>query len=46
MTHSPKVLVFDLDGCVWDPELYQLMGGSPFTVRSDGGMLMFSDVHC
>ena len=26
------MLVFDLDGCCWDPEMYELWGGgSPFT---------------
>ena len=31
MTALPKVIVFDLDGCVWDPEMYQLWGGgAPF----------------
>ena len=31
----PKVLAFDLDGCVWDPEMYELWGrgGAPFTPR-------------
>ena len=31
----PRVLAFDLDGCVWDPEMYELWGrgGSPFTPR-------------
>ena len=30
-TALPKVVVFDLDGCVWDPEMYQLWGGgAPF----------------
>ena len=34
----PKVLVFDLDGCVWDPEMYELWGGggAPFNVQKDG----------
>lgn len=26
----PRVIVFDLDGTLWDPEMYQLRGGSPF----------------
>ena len=27
----PKAFVFDLDGCCWDPEMYELWGGgSPF----------------
>ena len=36
----PKVLVFDLDGCVWDPEMYELWGGggSPFKVLKDGNL--------
>ena len=37
----PKVLVFDLDGCVWNPEMYELMwgrGGAPFKVRPDGDL--------
>lgn len=33
----PKVLVFDLDGTLWAPEMYELWGGgSPFTAK-DGG---------
>jgi len=27
--------VFDLDGLLWVPEMYQLEGGSPFAVESD-----------
>ena len=36
----PKVLVFDLDGCVWWPEMYHLWGGggSPFTPTSNGNV--------
>ena len=35
----PKMFVFDLDGCVWDPEMYQLWGGgSPFSQREDGDL--------
>lgn len=26
----PRVIVFDLDGTLWDPEMYQLRGGAPF----------------
>ena len=41
--HLPKVIVFDLDGCLWRPEMYELLYfsggfGAPFTVpppRSD-----------
>mmetsp|Transcript_16363 Transcript_16363/g.40322 ORF Transcript_16363/g.40322 Transcript_16363/m.40322 type:complete len:215 (+) Transcript_16363:1581-2225(+) len=33
----PKLLVFDLDGTLWYPEMYQLWGGgAPFTRRADG----------
>jgi hypothetical protein len=34
----PRCLVFDLDGCVWDPEMYELWGGggAPFKANKDG----------
>jgi len=33
----PKVMVFDLDGCVWSPEMYELWGGgTPFTSHDEG----------
>ena len=33
----PKVFVFDLDGCCWDPEMYELWGGgAPFKENQDG----------
>jgi len=34
----PRCLVFDLDGCVWDPEMYELWGGggAPFKKNNDG----------
>eukprot|EP00186_Timspurckia_oligopyrenoides_P002315 CAMPEP_0182450528 /NCGR_PEP_ID=MMETSP1172-20130603/41880_1 /TAXON_ID=708627 /ORGANISM="Timspurckia oligopyrenoides, Strain CCMP3278" /LENGTH=43 /DNA_ID= /DNA_START= /DNA_END= /DNA_ORIENTATION= len=28
--HVPKCVVFDLDGTLWYPEMFQLSGGSPF----------------
>ncbi|CAK0904643.1 unnamed protein product [Prorocentrum cordatum] len=34
-------VVFDLDGCLWHPEMYQLKwrrGGGPFEPQSDGSM--------
>ena len=35
----PRVFVFDLDGCCWDPEMYELWGGgSPFTENKDGSL--------
>ena len=36
----PKVLVFDLDGCVWDPEMYELWGGggAPFKNLPNGNL--------
>jgi len=39
-TKLPKVVVFDLDGCVWDPEMYELWGsgGAPFKLRSDSNL--------
>jgi len=38
----PKLMVFDLDGCLWDPEMYELIGcgGSPFTLRPEDGNLV------
>ncbi|TRY72414.1 hypothetical protein TCAL_03961 [Tigriopus californicus] len=37
----PSAMVFDLDGCVWDPEMYELWGsgGAPFTQQSNGDLL-------
>lgn len=36
----PKVVVFDLDGCVWDPEMYQLWGGgAPFAPDGRGNLI-------
>ena len=34
----PKVLVFDLDGCCWYPEMYMMWGsgGAPFKTKDDG----------
>ena len=35
----PKAVVFDLDGCLWSPDMYMLWGGgAPFSVRSDGDL--------
>ena len=35
----PKLIVFDLDNCVWYPEMYQLWGGgAPFKVKEDGDL--------
>ena len=33
----PKAVVFDLDGCLWDPEMYMLSwrGGAPFEPDGD-----------
>lgn len=41
----PKVLVFDLDGCCWNPEMYQLWGGkaSPFKTTDNGQSAQTSD---
>ena len=37
----PSCIVFDLDGCLWSPEMYELWGrgGSPFVDGPDGTML-------
>ena len=38
----PLMYVFDLDGCVWDPEMYQLWGGgAPFAAdpQREGDLL-------
>lgn len=35
----PRCLVFDLDGCCWDPEMYELWGGgAPFKDNKDGSL--------
>jgi hypothetical protein len=32
----PKLIVFDLDNCYWNPEMYQLLSGSaPFVYHVD-----------
>ena len=32
----PKAVVFDLDGCLWYPDMYMLWGGgAPFSIRND-----------
>nr|ACO15713.1 Magnesium-dependent phosphatase 1 [Caligus clemensi] len=38
----PKVFAFDLDGCVWEPEMYELWGGggSPFKSKDGGETLV------
>ena len=36
----PRALVFDLDGCLWAPEMYELWGrgGAPFTLMKNGNL--------
>lgn len=39
---APKCVVFDLDGCLWTPEMYQLWnrgGGPPFAAGPGGTMV-------
>jgi hypothetical protein len=36
-TFRPHVVVFDLDACVWWPEMYMIRGGSPFAYDSASG---------
>ena len=41
MSKLPKVLVFDLDGCLWEPEMYELLygtGGAPFHTEENGNL--------
>ena len=46
MPNLPKLLVFDLDGCLWEPEMYELYGGSPFSLRpNDGDLTDKSGTH-
>ena len=36
----PKAVVFDLDGCLWYPDMYMLWGGgAPFKEAKDGALL-------
>eukprot|EP00403_Amphidinium_massartii_P029245 CAMPEP_0178391178 /NCGR_PEP_ID=MMETSP0689_2-20121128/11030_1 /TAXON_ID=160604 /ORGANISM="Amphidinium massartii, Strain CS-259" /LENGTH=151 /DNA_ID=CAMNT_0020011715 /DNA_START=69 /DNA_END=520 /DNA_ORIENTATION=+ len=32
----PRVIVFDLDGTLWEPEMYMIRGGSPFRTTDNG----------
>lgn len=32
----PRLMVFDLDGCCWHPEMYQMTGGPPYKPLGDG----------
>lgn len=36
----PRVIVFDLDGTLWDPEMYQLHGGAPFSADPKNPCIM------
>lgn len=36
---QPRLVVFDLDFTLWQPELYQLSSGPPFKASSDGCVL-------
>lgn len=41
----PKLIVFDLDGCLWKPEMYELSWygkGSPFSPDEKGNMISSS----
>ena len=43
----PKVVVFDLDGCVWYPEMYMLWGGgAPFNTQPNGDLKDRSGSKC
>ena len=42
MARLPKAFVFDLDGCCWDPEMYELWGGgSPFKENKVAGAKVY-----
>ena len=42
MARLPKAFVFDLDGCCWDPEMYELWGGgSPFKENKVTGAILY-----
>ncbi|CAC9533229.1 Acid Phosphatase [Leishmania donovani] len=39
-TLLPRVIVFDLDGTLWTPEMYQLWGGAPFKPHKQNPSIM------
>jgi magnesium-dependent phosphatase 1 len=44
----PKLVIFDLDGCLWKPEMYELLYfsggyGSPFTVSPDDPHILLTN---
>ncbi|GET91969.1 hypothetical protein, conserved [Leishmania tarentolae] len=39
-TLVPRVIVFDLDGTLWTPEMYELWGGSPFKPHKQNPSIM------
>ncbi|KAG5469501.1 hypothetical protein LSCM1_02723 [Leishmania martiniquensis] len=39
-TMLPRVIVFDLDGTLWTPEMYQLWGGAPFKPHKQNPSIM------
>lgn len=45
----PKLVVFDLDGCLWKPEMYELLYfsggyGSPFVVSPDNPDILLTNI--
>ncbi|KAG5494414.1 hypothetical protein GH5_02432 [Leishmania sp. Ghana 2012 LV757] len=48
-TLLPRVIVFDLDGTLWTPEMYQLWGGAPFKPHKQNPSIMIdkagTEVH-
>jgi len=36
MSPVPKLVAFDLDGTLWNPEMYELWGGAPFRRDKEG----------
>ena len=41
----PKLIVFDLDACVWFPEMYMLMGGGGAPFEFDAARNVATDRH-
>jgi magnesium-dependent phosphatase 1 len=45
--YMPKIVVFDLDGCLWRPEMYELLyfsggAGAPFTPSEDDNNILLT----
>ena len=45
MARVPRMIVFDLDACVWFPEMYMLMGGGGAPFEFDAARNVATDRH-